>query len=171
MDIDLIHYSAQPIDNTKDTEQTTKITMDKPDGLWVSIEDGRSWKDIYEDDSSYNFNDDFTHKIHIDKNANILHLKSADEIFAFTEKFKISLESHNLRTLDINWSKATQEYQGIIIAPYQHACHTSWDCEWYHGWDCSSGCIWDSTAISNIERIHPSRPKVNSGQKLQRLTL
>lgn len=43
----------------------------------------------------------------------------------------------------IDWRRVAKEYDGIEITPYQ------WDRRldgkahnWYYGWDCASGCIW-----------------------------
>lgn len=41
-------------------------------------------------------------------------------------------------------------YDGIIIAPYVWSLRLDIDFFWYYDWDCASGVIWNSAAVSNL---------------------
>jgi hypothetical protein len=77
--------------------------------------------------------------------ANILHVKSKKALENFARNF--FLDSPYYPSID--WNKVAEEYQGIIIAPYRWEHRL--DMMWYYGWDCASGCIWDSKAIERVE--------------------
>ena len=49
----------------------------------------------------------------------------------------------------LDFLKVMDEYDGIIIAPYQYSCRLmNSSTAWYYGWDCASGCIWNLGCIS-----------------------
>jgi len=53
---------------------------------------------------------------------------------------------------NINWPAVAEKYDGIIIAPYiwQRRLSDNPDHFWYYGWDCASGCIWNTEVIEEI---------------------
>ena len=51
----------------------------------------------------------------------------------------------------IRWEEVKTLWDGIIISPYNWKCRHSPSTEWYYGWDCASGCIWNVEAIKNYK--------------------
>ena len=58
--------------------------------------------------------------------------------------------------LEPNWAPTAAQYAGVIIAPYQWERRLDGDAsDWYYGWDCASGCIWNADAIASIAVLSP----------------
>jgi hypothetical protein len=163
--IKLIHYSGLHLDKLEPFtyDQKEKIYHAKPLGVWVSVEgdsseDNISWKEwcISENFQLEHFK--HSYEVILKDDANVLHLKTSDEIFEFTKKYPLPLEKgwyswRSKDTYQIDWVKVAEKYQGIIIAPYQWDCRLSIDCSWYYGWDCASGCIWDLDCIKEFKEV------------------
>lgn len=136
---------------------------DKPFGFWVSDEDEYGWNqwcrnaDFRLDDLKY------AHHVTLASDAKILYLSSHNDIDDFTEKYydrqalKDSGASYFIFTID--WPKVATEYQGIIITPYISSQRLLTRNLWYNGWDCASGCIWDTSAIESLKLL-PSKKKL-----------
>lgn len=78
--------------------------------------------------------------------ANILHLQTPKELDDFTTKYR---STPHFSDIHLEWDRVAEEYQGILIAPYQWSRRL--ELMWYYSWDCASGCIWDITAIERVE--------------------
>jgi hypothetical protein len=76
-------------------------------------------------------------------------LSTVYEILHFNEKYKTLFSDNSFRNID--WKKVKKHYKGIIISPYQWKLRLDTRVFWYYGWDCSSGCIWDLSCITNVE--------------------
>lgn len=176
----IAHYSSKLIKKLRNTEQVVNYNYHtKPLGLWISIEDGNGWKECC-DDENYNQRG-FKHKysLKLKKDSTILHLKTSTQIREFSEKYGITekdgyeMLKESFDTLDektkqsavayfqtyfskrrdnIDWITVAEEYQGIIIAPYQFDCRLETETSWYYGWDCSSGCIWDVSCVESFKK-------------------
>ena len=58
----------------------------------------------------------------------------------------------------INWRKVAKAFDGIIIPEYIYSRRLDGNAsDWYYGWDCASGCIWDARAIKTTKKI--TKPK------------
>ena len=149
----LIHFSKKPLDSVKSVSVKIQKIDTKPVGLWFSVEgNGDGWKNWCEAESYNLDNLLYKNQIELESDANLLILSSIVAIDSFHERFKASLPGMEKYFSDyIDWQRVAIEYQGIIITPYiwerrlDGKAHS-----WYHGWDCASGCIWDSKAIKNI---------------------
>ena len=163
--IKFIHYNKNLIEKLEPRkyDQNENKYHAKPNGLWLSVEgfeapDNLNWKQWCESENFHVENLKFAHEIKLKKDANILHLKTADEIFEFTKKYpfitvdKISFNGfRDQDTYQLDWYKVKTLYQGIIISPYNWFCRMSIESCWYYGWDCSSGCIWDLECIDEFK--------------------
>lgn len=133
------HYSLQSIKELEKRDYQQFISG-KPNGLWISVEgfeEDWGWK-------NWCLASDFDverleckHEVFLREDANILYISTLEELKEMGEGY------------DINWHYYTKKYQGIIIAPYIGEGRYI---RWYAGWDCSSGCIWDMTAIQSIKQ-------------------
>ena len=53
----------------------------------------------------------------------------------------------------IDWEAVASAHDGVVIAPYQWSRRSTLD--WYWGWDCASGCIWNLDAIDEFAVVAP----------------
>lgn len=154
---EFIHYTAKPLSKIRSRAQNPKPTS-KPNGLWLSV--GDAWKQWCEgeewrlDDLKYKYS------IKLASSTSILWLKTITELDEFGVEYKRQprwIPDDNAVISDltsfVDWKGVATKWQGIIIDPYQWQCRLSPSCSWYYGWDCASGCIWDSKAITSLEAL------------------
>lgn len=159
----LIHYSSEIIDSLDERPyiQSDLSWQAKPAGLWISIEgmpntpNNQTWKEWCEQEDFCVENLKYPYEISFKEQANILHLKTPEEIFEFTKKFPLKSRDWDAEwdTYQLDWDEVKSLYQGIIIAPYQWSCRLSLESCWYYGWDIPSGCLWDLKCIKEFKRI------------------
>lgn len=145
----LIHYSSQKIDRLEKRKynQSDLRFQSKPNGLWISIDD--AWKTWCESEN-YNVNSlSFSYEIVLKENADILHLKTKEDIFDFSKQYPSKTRDWDVEwdTYHLQWDEVKKNHQGIIISPYQWESRLSLESSWYYGWDCACGCIWDISTI------------------------
>lgn len=151
----------------------------KPWGLWVSVKGKDDWPWWCE---AENFRLDqlaIRTIVHLAKDANIKLITSGPEIEAFTAEYGYDvLEGKGgnyplrgkIEHIQIDWQRVAKEYDGIIIAPYLWSHRLAWRQEdgenvhrvsnWYYGWDCASGCIWNAKAIARFEEMEDDANEV-----------
>jgi hypothetical protein len=143
----LIHYASNVVEFDPTREYIDKEdAILKPAGLWVSVEGEYDWKWWCEVEKFRIDRLKYAHEVRLKDDANILYLKSPSELMRFGEKYPNTdpkyAQLEKLMSMFLDWTRVKQDYQGVIIAPYQ------WDCRfelmWYYGWDCASGCIWSN---------------------------
>jgi hypothetical protein len=165
----LIHFNDAPVKlDTLIARGQNEHGDFKPRGLWVSDEscDSWGWREwcIAED-----FNLGMlthVHEVTLSNTAEILFLRSPEEIKAFGHEYRMThgpLANINTRGVLqlLDWVRVIQKWHGIIITPYQWSCRLDFDCGWYYGWDCASGCLWEPSAIGSIilrEVVEPPTP-------------
>lgn len=165
----LEHYSRFPLEWEKREWQQCPYNMDgngKPQGFWVSVKGENDWPEWCRGEQ---FREDYLatcHRVTLSDTAKIRVIQSADELFAFDDQYGVSWQigdsDFSLRRID--WECVAKDYDGIIIAPYIWSCRLGgWDSthnrknrsaqisDWYYGWDCASGCIWNANAIASVE--------------------
>lgn len=175
----LIHYSKNKIDKLIKNFHCEKyinfVSGYKPVGFWVSVK--KDWGKWCEDEEFKLDNLEYKYNVKLKKIANLLILKSEKEINDFTDKYGKDFIFNNIDLVEkfyeiqhkafyetfkkkmeksifsINWEKLREEYDGIIISPYQWSCRMRSKFSWYYGWDCASGCIWNIDAIEGIKLI------------------
>lgn len=157
--MNLSHYTKEPLIEIRSTEQPGTVegcgSQPKPFGLWLSVDGEDDW-------AAWCRSEDFNlaglgrrYRIYLKPDANILQLQSSADIFSFTEKYDkpVDYGRHLGSRVGnyIDWERLAQEYQGIVIAPYQWECRLHMQSNWYYSWDCASGCVWDANAIDRFE--------------------
>jgi hypothetical protein len=148
----LAHYAKDRVtlDCMKEYVQPDYVhSYGKPTGLWVSSVGPDDWE-------SWCMRERFDleglrrrHYVSLASNANILYLTNVEMLKAFHEIYA-NRDGIPHRMCGINWAEVAKDYQGIIITPYQPRMR--YYADWYYGWDCASGCIWDLTAIVRFSR-------------------
>lgn len=166
----LIHYTNEKFSLEPMTyDQQESIWQAKPNGLWFSIEGDYDWKWWCE---AENFNIEnlvVSYEIELKEDANILHLKTPEEIIEFTKQYALSTKDWDIEydRYQLKWDKVKEKYQGIIISPYQWDCRLRLGTSWYYGWDCASGCIWDLECIKEFKLMEINIKAESELEKLQ----
>ena len=114
----------------------------KPRGLWVSDESDYGWRQWCED-NQYSCGK-FAYPVQLASHHNILIISSVKELIEFTETF---LYDHQWMQ-QIDWYRVAKQYDGILISPYLGTFGPDNHLNWYYGWDCASGCIWNPHSIT-----------------------
>ena len=155
----LIHYTDKEfVLEPRPYHQAELPWQAKPNGLWVSVKGKDDWKSWCEAEDYILENLAISYEVKLKKDADILHLKTPEDIyklslfFPYLRKQWDNPEGRELcQCYELDWIKVKEQYQGIIIAPYQWDCRLSSKCNWYYGWDCASGCIWDISCIKEFK--------------------
>ena len=140
-----IHYTDKPFqfDDRKYLQTKPTYACEKPNGFWITPSEGEdTWADFCKAEEfnlaglkvKYDVEIDLTNVLVIDT------LKKFDKFEASYGKQRCDI----MRTPKIDWVTVSNQYNGIIIAPY------FWERRyrnWYYGWDCASGCIWDTSIL------------------------
>lgn len=130
----------------------------KPTGLWVSVEGPCDWKSWCESEEFELDHLAVCYEVKLKRGSKILRLKTMKSIYELAARYyyiRPQWDNPEGRRIcsnyEINWERVKEEYQGIIIAPYQWPCRLHPLCNWYYGWDCASGCLWDLTCIKEFK--------------------
>ncbi len=141
----------------------------KPNGFWLDVnEEWKQWCDAVEfrnDTLRYRHRvtildksrilflreaediDEFTHKYRRDLFGDIQFLQSPEDINKFTHEYGSDLFGDIKQQFSnyIAWGEVAEKHSGIVIAPYFRDKSEIY--LWYYGWNCASGCIWDTSVI------------------------
>lgn len=145
----LSHFSRGTVITPRTVDQTEALRerLDKPDGLWVSVDGEDDWPAWCKAEGYDNIDAKNRFRVHLAPDANLLILDTDEQILRFTQRYQIG------ELGGIDWPNVAEGYQGVIIAPYSWNCRSDVRTTWYYGWDCASGCIWDAEAIAQIEFV------------------
>lgn len=130
-----------------------RFSYTKPRGIWVSCDGEDDWPAWCKSENFIDTNKQLHYRINLKKGANILFLNNSLEIDAFTERYGTKERYHFI----MDWPGIAKDYDGLVIPTYiwERRMHES--ASWYYGWDCASGCIWNSDAIDGIELLNGDR--------------
>lgn len=158
------HFTNEPLISVRSIEQKPRYEAwseyDKPRGLWLSVDGEDDWSHWCESESfgigSLRF------RVGVDM-ARVLLLPSPIDLLDFTEKYGVDTgRSYGRKAID--WGAVAKLHAGIVIAPYHWSRRLDERTNWYYGWDCASGCIWDSGAITFIREFERA-PVTESGKQ------
>ena len=125
-------------------------SSDKPTGLWYQIND--SWEEWCEYEMPHwlgpNSRGAYKVNIEIDK-SNVLVIKTLEEFDNFHNRYR-ALNTYYNRSVNINWERVSEKYDGIEITNYLYNRRLENWCSWYYGWDVASGCIWNTDIIKVV---------------------
>lgn len=194
---ELFHYSScevkELLPNFHDRHwKHYGYTTMKPHGLWFSVEDyedDQNWKTWCEGEEFRLGNLKYKHRVTLKPNNKVLVLSTPEEIVNFGLKYAGNdvedfYNSSIMKELGypyepyvylLKFEDMIQEYDGLIIAPYEWSCRLAGQCSWYYGWDCASGCIWNLDAvesfildsISDIE--YPEEEELNWQKRVEKV--
>lgn len=148
----LLHYSAKPLGEIRDAAEQPPAHF-KPVGLWVSVEGPDDWPSWCMSEQWGLESLRYAHEIDLHPAAKILHLKNASDIDSMKRYYRTSAQAPPQDAPSyhsIDWRPVAEEYDGIIIAPYNWNRRLHHQTSWYYTWDCASGCIWRACAIERV---------------------
>jgi hypothetical protein len=154
---DLMHYTSEPVtlDSARIYEQDEPTTFGKPRGLWVSVAGEDDWP-AWVRGNMPNIRLTHAYRVTLADDAKTHAIANDVDLDRFTATYAVET-AHDRRfpwrgaieKWPIDWRRVARDYDGLIIAPYQWSCRMEYD--WYYGWDCASGCIWNLDAIADLE--------------------
>lgn len=156
----LRHFSDKQVTLDLEYHYKPQSISFKPNGFWVSDEADDGWRRWCESESFCEDRLEFEHSVEFSEKANILYIRTLEEIDSFHRQFRELPE--DLLRIDyfnkhgssyIDWRKVASRYDGIIITPYQWERRLAEGFLWYYGWDCASGCIWNLKAIKEVKLL------------------
>jgi len=146
---DLIHHAAGPVslDRSRRYAQESRVSpFGKPNGLWLSIAGDDGWA-AWCSDQNYRLDLlSTTHQVTLRSRADVRFITEVSALDEFDSEFRGVVDGSG-----IDWETVAKRHDGVIIAPYQWGRRSQLD--WYYGWDCASGCIWNLNAIESFDVI------------------
>lgn len=168
----LYHYSHEPLtlDRWKENDEHYFEGNIKPRGLWVSADEyEQCWPEwCWSEDFGIN-NLANRHEVSIATERVVL-LETPDAVLDFGNQYmRRGVLRHRESTMFLDWKRITQEWDGLVIVPYQFSLRLDMNAEWYYSWDVASGCIWRKRSILSIERTddNPWHPNKYKGELYQ----
>ncbi len=120
---------------------------DKPEGFWVSVAGEDDWPSWCRAEDYSNTDLMVRHLVELAPGARIIRITDLHSFDAFEARYGTDDRSRTM----IRWPDVGADgWQGIIIAPYLWERRFQ---DWYYGWDCASGVIWDAAAIALIRAV------------------
>jgi len=155
--VKLRHYSSKPIGELYDkSQENLRARFFKPLGLWLSVEidnPDEDWMDWRKWCQSEEFGiGSMLYEVQLQEDANVLRIDNESDFEKFSEEFKPGYEEIGEQFWlkdGIDWLKVSEQYDGIIIAPY--FWEFRFTANWYYPWDCASGSIWKVRAVKDIQ--------------------
>lgn len=149
--MDLAHYTAEPfmLDRTRGYLQP-EFGNGKPVGLWLSDDADHGWK-AWCQEEEWGL-DRLVHRtsFRVAEGANVLHLATLSDLQAFSDEYRrtdiVALSRHY-----VMWERVVEEYDGVLITPYQWQARLDFDSMWYFSWDVASGCFWNLDAVEVVD--------------------
>jgi hypothetical protein len=140
---ELLHHNRKVVTSVPDHQQSSRPGK-KPRGFWLSV--GDSWAEW----NLANRHDleglRIAHRVVLEQDARILELCERPDAIEFVRKYGFHDEEV------VEWARVARAYQGIIVHNpkcFEHDFLTGWP----RGWSCSSGCVWDASAVRSIDVI------------------
>lgn len=165
----LYHYTEKPFQidpNFQIDPERAGILLEnmrvgiKPIGLWLSVDFSEyNWPSWCLEEGFGFERLRYRNKIHLSDKANILYLESDDEILEFSEQFHNENTPLKLRGY-IDWTKVASQYDGIIISSYSWGLRCDLRTLWYYGWDCASGCVWNTDVLKVAHSMELTIPEL-----------
>lgn len=166
--LQLTHYAADVMvfDRSRIYRQPELFVYGKPEGLWVSVDGADDWPAWCREESFAVHRLQVAHRVVLEPGANVLHLDDLPGLHAFTARFaeqddftrRFPRRAKDPAKWPINWARVADVFDGVIVAPYQRRARPRYD--WYYGWDCASGCIWNLDAVAGVAAPGKSSPLV-----------
>jgi hypothetical protein len=152
----LYHFGTKVITHVRSRHQID-VPFFKPAGLWVSVED--AWPRLVRA-SSYLEDFSLVRSTEISVDASrLIWLRTIEEIAAFERSFRTEWTKGALSYTSIGWDKVAAVTDGVIVTDLDFdKLYRTRDLHWVISWECASGCIWNSSAITCLTEITHGPP-------------
>ena len=162
--------AAQPLEHKLSHYNGAAVTLErrayaqqpglKPDGFWLTIDGPDDW--AAHNGRTQVRDTTVHHRVALHPDANILVINDARQLDQFASQYGIELPPirYDLASQysdpessipSVDWVKAAADYDGVIFdlwpLPEQD---TGYSHDWYRLYDSTSGCIWNTAAITNV---------------------
>ncbi len=154
MTMELRHYAAEVLefDQSKTYGQTNEQWRHfKPRGFWVSVLGEDDWPSWCRSEDFRTEKLAVEHEVRLTAEANVLLIENLLQFRDFDRRYAVPLVP-GLASRWVDWLSVSEDYAGVIIAPYFWSQRLG-DAPWYYSWDCASGCIWDLSAIESVRDL------------------
>jgi hypothetical protein len=145
----LNHFSSEPLQLVDKIYNNT--SQFKPSGLWLSKDD--QWYEYAINGVRSHSQMRYKTVFEVDT-SNVIVLKNSEELLEFHNSFPaiISGAPYLLTYSLLNWPKVAEQYDGVVISPYQKIGMINGTLiAWHESWDVSSGCFWNIKCLKMIE--------------------
>lgn len=159
--MEFIHHSWWPLTYQRDHVYTPDAPHGhgKPVGFWISPQGEDDWAEWCLRESG-NLGE-WRYRVTLDPFAQLLWINDAPGLIAFHNTYAVETEfdrkytrkiygAGNNQPWPIDWEKVAADYDGLIIVPYIWSQRLLGP-QWYYGWDCASGCIWNASSVLAVE--------------------
>lgn len=153
------HYSASPVLEILDRDQREHprhAVGPKPWGFWLSVVGPDDWEGWCIDNEQQSWIEGHhIYDVTLSESANVLFLKHPYELDSFHREYAVT-DALGWNSYP-DWTRVASHYDGIVIAPYQwqRRLHAPVS-DWYYGWDCASGVIWNAHAVAGLRWTGPA---------------
>lgn len=135
--------SSRPLESVHSVSQTGEAaSIGKPDGFWFAA--GSEWVDWTESEMPQ-WKGDNLYDVEVNE----------DECIVIEDEIDMREFHAKYRTRDgsemIDWQKVSKDAKGVIFKRYFPEFRRRY--KWYYTWDIASGCVWDASAIKQVEQI------------------
>lgn len=141
-----------PLEGVRSVEQTgQRSAIGKPEGFWFGV--GAEWIDWTEDEMP-EWKGDNLYSVEVDESA-CLTIETEFDLREFNR-------TYGTRDGMIDWQRVAKDHKGIIFKQYFPSARMKY--RWYYSWDVASGCVWDASAIKQVEQqpITQTSPEAQS---------
>jgi hypothetical protein len=151
------HYTQELLEFDRFKTYSDNMNPYKPNGFWISVKGEDDWPSWATAEHYALDRLKFVSEVKLADNANVLFLETVPAIREFHNKYQLKQESLYGRSYAseyIDWNRVADDFDGIVIAPYQWSIRLDDVMSWYYTWDVASGCIWNLSAIESVTAKH-----------------
>lgn len=150
------HYASEPREiDAREYIQAEDTPYDKPNGFWISVKGQDDWPSWCISEQFAEERLKYRHRVTLQEGHNIKILNNEKDIDLFEESYSTEFGSSSIsrhQMMVIRWPLVASLYDGILIPRYLWSMRFR---NWYYGWDCASGCVWNTDVI-RIESVEES---------------
>jgi len=136
-----VAMTQQPLNAVRSVSPVGDVnTIGKPGGFWFGV--GAEWVDWTESEMPQ-WKGDNLYAVEVDEKQCVV-IENERDLRMFHNEFRTPNGM-------INWEKVARQYKGIIMKSYIPSARMQYP--WYYTWDIASGCVWDTSAIKQVEQV------------------
>ncbi|CAH1688843.1 hypothetical protein BOSEA31B_20090 [Hyphomicrobiales bacterium] len=152
----LYHFGATVITHVRSRPQID-VPFFKPAGFWVSV--GDSWLRLVRA-SSHLADFSLAKSTEVSVVASqLIWLRNFEEIVDFERRFRTEWSHAGVSHTSIGWDKVAAAADGVVITDLDFdKLYRTRELHWAISWECASGCIWNSLAVTRLTEIVNASP-------------